>query len=146
VARPRRAGAVFLVAALLQLPAAGAFAQAARPFPELPVTETPQRSHAWAYATLAAGVVLVAGSFPLANHADDLYDQYLQATDPREIEDLYDRTTRYDWYARGTLIGGEVLVATGLYLRFIRQPRTSRTGSTLGLVVGPNRCALAVRF
>ena len=68
------------------------------------------------------------------------------ATDPAEIERLYDRTARYDWYARGALIGGEALVATGLYLRFVRRPRAARTTATLDLSVGPARCALAWRF
>jgi len=126
--------------------AAGASAQAAHSFPEVPVTGNSQGSHGWAYATLLTGVALIGVSFPLSNHADDLYDQYLVATDPDEIERLYDETSRYDWYSRGALIGGELMVATGLYLRFLRHPKPAAKSASLGLVVTPNRCALAWRF
>lgn len=142
----RRGALPLLLTALLQPVAAGAFAQAAHPFPEVPVTEPLRGSHRWAYASMAAGAVLIGVSFPLSARADDLYDQYLVATDPGRIEHLYDDTNRYDWYARGTLIGGQVLIATGLYLRFIRHPKPAAQTSRLGLEVTPSRCALAWRF
>jgi hypothetical protein len=143
---PRRRALTLLLVALLEPVAAGASAQAAHSFPEVPVTETQRGSHGWAYATLFTGAALIGVSFPLSSHADDLYDQYLVATDPGEIERLYDSTNRYDWYARGALVGGELLVASGLYLRFLRHPRPAAKPSSVGLVVTPNRCALAWRF
>jgi hypothetical protein len=146
VKTPRRRALTLLLVALLEPVAAGASAQAAHSFPEVPVTETAHGSHRWAYATLLSGVTLIGVSFPLSAHADDLYDQYLVATDPGEIERLYDDTNRFDWYARGALISGELMVATGLYLRFLRNPKPASKPSTLGLVVTPTRCALAWRF
>ena len=137
---------VLLAVSLIPFLAAGAYAQAARPFPVVPVTEPPRRSHTWAWVTMAAGGALIGASFPLAHHADQVYDRYKIATDPAEIERLYDETARYDWYARGTLVAGEALIATGLYLRFLRRPRAARPAATLDLEVGPARCALAWRF
>ena len=142
----RRRALTLLLVALLEPLAASASAQAAHSFPEVPVAGSPQGSHGWAYATMLSGVALVGVSFPLSAHADDLYEQYQVATDPGEIERLYDETNRYDWYARGALIGGELLVATGLYLRFLHHPKPATKSPTLGLVVTPNRCALAWRF
>lgn len=126
--------------------AASAHAQAAQSFPEIKTRQPTRTSHKWAYVSMVAGAGLIAASFPLANKADDLYDQYHFATDPDEIDHLYDETIRYDWYARGALIGGEVLMGFGLYLRFIRQPRTDKPEATLDLRLEPGRCALAWSF
>jgi hypothetical protein len=122
--------------------AARALAQAAAPFPEVPVDHTGGPSYGWAYLAIVAGAAMIGGSFALANQADDTYDEYLEATDPDEIERLYDRTVLYDRYAQGTLLTGEVLVVTGVYLRFIRRPKPAR----LGIDLRPDRCALALRF
>ena len=126
--------------------AASAHAQAAHSFPEIPTREPVKTSHTWAYVSMVAGAGLIAASFPLARKADDLYEDYHYATDPGEIERLYDETIRYDWYARGALIGGEVLMGFGLYLRFVRQPRTHKPEATLDLRMEPGRCALAWSF
>lgn len=126
--------------------AASAHAQAAHPFPEIKTSEPARTSHTWAYVSMALGAGLIGASFPLAKHADDLYEDYQIATDPDEIEHLYDETVRYDWYSRSALIGGEVLMGFGLYLRFIRQPRQHQADATLGLRLEPGRCALAWSF
>ncbi len=122
--------------------AAGAPAPAASPFEEVPNAPPPRQSHLLAYATLGTGAALIGASFVFSHHADDLYAQYLGATDPNEITDLYDRTVTYDRLSSGSLLGGEVLVLTGLYLRFLHAPKTSR----VSLGVGPRTCALSLRF
>lgn len=92
---------------------------------------------------MAAGAVLIGGSFLVTERANDRYDDYLRATDPAAIESLYDETLRLDNAARVTLFTGEALVATGLYLRFVRRPPPPRAVS---LILRPDRCALALRF
>ena len=72
---------------------------------------------------------MIGSSFILADHANHTYDEYLAATDPAEIAELYDRTVRYDRLASAALLGGEVMVAVGLYARFLRP---------VGLVVASN--------
>ncbi|OGF04031.1 MAG: hypothetical protein A2W00_11660 [Candidatus Eisenbacteria bacterium RBG_16_71_46] len=123
-------------------PAACAPARTASPFEPVPIPPPPRHSHAWAYAALAAGAGLVAASFPLTNHANRTYEAYLRETDPDRIDQLYDETVRFDHLAGSALITGEVLLAAGLYLRFIRAPAPSRVLLTLT----PSRCALALRF
>lgn len=132
-----------LIAAIVTtavLTAACPLAQAAGPFPEEIIRTERSKSHLWAYTSLAAGVGLIAGSFLIADDANDTYEEYLASTDPSRISDLYDDTVRKDRLASATLIGGEVLVAVGLYLRFLRPEAPVRVS------LGPSRCALAFRF
>jgi len=123
-------------------PAACASAQAAAPFPVVPVAEHASRSHLGAYLCLGTGVVATAASFAIAREADRTYDLYLAETDPALIGDLYDRTATLDHWSRATLLGGQVLIVTGLYLRFLRHGPDDR----VSLLVAPDRCALALRF
>jgi len=99
-------------------------------------------SHFWAYVALGSGVALVGGSFVCSQEADDAYAAYLRETDPVKIEHYYDRAVMFDKIATASLATGEILFVTGIYLRFIKQPRESR----LGLVVGPGRCGLSLRY
>ena len=122
--------------------AACAHAQAASPFPEIPIVTEEPPSYAWAYVALGSGVALVGGSFLLSEHADHTYQEYLESTQPGRIESLYDRTVLYDRLAGGGLVAGELLLATGIYLRFVRRPRSAR----MTLDLGPRRCALAYHF
>src|SRR5438552_2410203 len=85
-------------------------------------TTSPRPSHAWAYGAMLGGAVLVGSSFAFAHRADDAYDRYLLSTDPGAIDRLYDRAVRNDHLSQAALLGGEALIATGLYLRFIRRP------------------------
>ena len=62
-------------------------------------------------------------------------------TDIDQIGPLYDRTIKLDRLATGSLVAGELLLATGIYLRFLRPPRAA-----LSLTLRPGRCALAYRF
>jgi hypothetical protein len=123
-------------------PAARAHAQAAGPFTEVPLRTESGRTHALAYASLLAGAGLIGGSFALSHRADDTYDDYLAATDPPRIEKLYDRTVRYDHLSSASLLTGELLIATGLYLRFLRRSSEPR----LSLELGARRCAATLRF
>ncbi|MFI5372064.1 MAG: hypothetical protein ACHQ52_10945 [Candidatus Eisenbacteria bacterium] len=123
-------------------PAACAPAQAAAPFPVVPLEEHSSQSHMGSYVCIGGGVALTVASFAIAHEADQTYDQYLVETDPARIESLYDRTVKLDRWSRGTLLTGQALIVTGLYLRFIRRPPAGR----VSLIVEPYRCALAVRF
>ncbi len=131
-----------VLATNLALPAACAFAQAASPFPEVELSPPPKSSHGWAYVSMIAGVGLIAGSFPLKDTADQAYEDYLVATEADDIEELYDRSRRYDVLSGVSLVSGEVLLAFGLYLRFMRAPSHSR----VQLSAEAGRCALSLRF
>jgi hypothetical protein len=135
-----------LLAALLSiqfvLPAARAHAQAAAPFPVVPLEPPAKRRHTWAYLTIAGGAALIGFSFVLSDRADQAYEDYLVSSDPEEIQLLYDEAVRNDHYAQASLLTGEVMVAAGLYLRFIRRPSPKR----VSLTIAPTRCALALRF
>ena len=77
----------------------------------------------------------------IARAADREYDRYLAASDPGEIERRFDRARRLDEWSSGTLITGEVLLATGITLRFLRRP-----SSRVALEAGPSGCAVSCRF
>jgi hypothetical protein len=141
----KSAVAVFTLASLITgavTTAPCAHAQTAVASSEVPLVSPPRATHLIGYACLAAGAGLIAGSFALSRHADRVYDDYLRATAPAEISRLYDETAHYDHLASGSLIGGEVAIAVGLYFRFLRRPAVSR----LHLSLGPERCAVALRF
>ena len=123
--------------------AAGAEAPAAEPFPVVTPEASPPRSHTWAWLSMLGGAALVGSSFVITERANELYDDYLAATDPARIEQLYDDTLRHDLAARLTLFGGEALVATGLYLRFVRRSPPPRTVSWS---LQPTRCAVSLHF
>ena len=125
-----------------QIPPARADAPAATPFPEVPLSTEALPPHLWAYLSLGAGVGLVGSSFLFKQRADDAYDAYLKATDSQRIETLYDRTVSNDRLSRAGLLVGETLIATGLYLRFLRHPAMH----SLHLALGPSRCGLSLHF
>lgn len=127
---------------LTAVTAARAHAQAAAPFPEVALVEPPRESHVLSYLSLVGGVGLMVTSFTIADQANQKYAEYLASTDPNQIEDLYDRTITLDRWATATLLGGEALMATGLYLRFLRRPPPAH----LRVALLPGRCALALRF
>jgi len=106
------------------------------------VQQTRGPSHFWAYVALGSGAALVGGSFVCSQEADDAYAAYLHETDPAKIEHYYDRAVMFDKIASASLATGEILFVTGIYLRFIKQPRDTR----LGLVVGPGRCGLSFHY
>lgn len=126
----------------LALPAARAHAQAAEPFPVVPLGSAKARRHTWAYVTLAGGASLIGLSFVYSARADDAYAAYLVSTDQVEIQQLYDRARSNDHRAQAALLTGEALLAAGLYLRFVRRPGPSK----VALSIQPSRCALSYRF
>ena len=138
-----RSAAMILAAltTILLFPAARAQAQAAGPFPEVSVPRT-SHSATWAYVSIGTGLGLLGASTLLAERANDRYDDYQRATDPARVRELYDQTLTLDRLSTGTLLTGEVLIATGLYLRFLRRPAASR----VALDFGPSRSALSLRF
>ena len=114
----------------------------AGPFAEVPVPPAVRHSRRLAYACLASGVALGGASFALAHRANRSYDRYLIASEPAEIERLFDETGRLDRWSSGSLLAGEALFAAGLYLRFLRHSSPDR----LAVVVGIQRCAVSLRF
>ncbi len=137
--------AVTLAASLLLgsiEPAACPPAQAAVPFETIPLTPPLRRGHGWAYASLAGGAGLIGLSFALTDHANRTYDRYLAATDPPEVERLYDETVRYDRFSSASLLTGEALIVTGVWLRFLRRPAASR----VHLSLSPRRCSVTLSF
>jgi hypothetical protein len=100
------------------------------------------RSHLGSYLVMASGAGAVAMSFGWQRRANRSYDEYLAASDPAIITDRFDRTTRYDRLSSAALLGGEALIATGVWMRFLRHPAPR----TLSLEMGPRRCALTARF
>ena len=133
--------AAILLGSTLQ-PAARAFAQAAETFPQVPLPEPPKRSHTWALVSFAAGTGLIAASFGLADAGDRRYSEYLRATDPDRITKLYDEAVLFDRAAATSIITGEVLIATAIYLAFLRRPEPPRVSAMLE----PARCGLSLRF
>ena len=135
-----------LVAALVAgaLPwAACACAQATTAFEVLPRRAPERPSHRLAWITAVAGAGLVAGSFPLSAEADRRYELYLRETDVARIDERFRATQRMDRLASGTLLAGEALIATAVWLRFVRHPsRESRMIWSLQ----PRRCAWSFRF
>ncbi len=123
-------------------PAARALAQAAAPFQEVPVPMPPRRPYGWAIATFVAGAGLVGASFNLSDTARRKYGDYLRATDPARIEDLYDGAVHYDRLSAASLAAGEALIAVSLYLGFLRRADARR----VELSLRADRCVLSLRF
>ena len=126
----------------LMIPAARAHAQAAEPFPVVPIETQSKRHHFFAYITMVSGAGLIGASFVYSKRADETYAEYLASTDPETIDALYDQTTRYDHLSQASLLTGEVLLVTGLYLRFIHHPSPKH----VSLNVQPTRCWVACHF
>lgn len=137
--------AAVLAASLLSealLPAACAARQAADPFESVPAERVARAPHRLAYGCLMAGVGLVGLSFGLTDRANRTYAEYLAATEPTEVAHLYDRTTRLDRLSAAALLGGEALVATGVWLRFVHRSALRR----VSLSMAAGRCAVSLRF
>lgn len=122
--------------------AACAPAQAAAPFPEVRLQPETNPSHRLAYATLVAGAVLIGASYEFERRADREYQLYRNETDIARIGALYDRTINLDRWSNASLLGGEALLAAGVYLRFLRRPAPSHVVLTPGIT----RCAVSWRF
>ncbi len=119
-----------------------AHAQAVPAFEVVPRRVASAHSHHLAWTTALAGAALVAGSFPLATEADHRYQRYLTETNLARIDERFAATARMDRLASASLLSGEVLLATSLWLRFLRPAREPR----VSLELAPDRCALALRF
>jgi hypothetical protein len=122
--------------------AACAPAQAAAPFPEVRLQPETNPSHALAYVTLVTGGLLIGSSYEFKRRADLEYDRYRTETDVSRIGGLYDRTVSFDRWSNASLLGGEALLAAGVYLRFLRRPVPSHVVLTAGI----SRCAVSWRF
>ena len=128
-------GAVFAGAACADARAAFAF----EAVPREPPVHHPHRA---AYACALVGAGLIAASFPLADAADRRYGEYLRETNPDAIPSRWDRTVQADRIASGSLLAGEALLVTAVWLRFIHHPADAR----MALELGPARCAVSCSF
>ena len=144
--RPRFA-ALLLAVLASGAPSAAAWAQASTapadtssPFEVIPRSATVRESSKWVWITAIAGAALVGASFPLADEADRRYDAYLAETDVTRIDERFRATERMDRISSSVLLAGEGLLATAVWLRFVRGDRH------VALDVRTDRCALAVRF
>jgi hypothetical protein len=122
--------------------AAGAPAQAVAAFPEVRLQPETNPSHTLAYATLLAGAAMIGASYEFERRADREYARYRDETDVARIGTLYDRTINLDRWSNATLLGGEALLAAGVYLRFLRRPAPSHVVLTAGIT----RCSVTWRF
>ena len=121
-----------------------ACAQTDTPFEVVPRHAVGQPSHGAAYLTALAGVGLVIASFPLSHAADQRYAEYLNEIDVTKLDERFKATERMDRIASGSLLVGEALIATGVWLRFVHHPRAQ--GSKVTLALAADRCALSLRF
>jgi len=149
--RPRLA-ALLLAAVLAAAPPLSTRARAAAsaedraddsPFEIVPRRPSGNSSHRLAYLTGLVGIGLVAASFPLEHEADRRYAAYLTETDVTQLDELFSATERMDRIASGSLLVGEALIATSLWLRFMHHPSQEHRVS---LALRPDRCALSLRF
>ena len=142
--RPRLA-ATLLVAVLAAAPplSACARAQSETPFEVVPRKSTGQGSHRLAYVTALVGVGLVAASFPLEHAADERYAAYLGETDVTKLDERFAATERMDRLASASLLVGEALIATAVWMRFVHHPNAQ---PRVTLAMRPDRCALSLRF
>ena len=140
-----RLAAPLLAVVLAAAPAlsACAHAQEETPFEVVPRRPTGQASHRTAYLIALAGAGLVVASFPLEHAADQRYAEYLQETDVTKLDEEFAATERMDRLASGSLLVGEALLATAVWLRFVHHPSVQHR---VTLAVRPDRCALSLRF
>ena len=117
-------------------------AQAVAAFPEVRLQPETNPSHTFAYATLLAGAALIGVSYEFERRADREYERYRTETDVARIGTLYDRTINLDRWSNASLLGGEALLAAGVYLRFLRRPAPSHVVLTAGIT----RCSVTWRF
>src|SRR5262249_2791865 len=138
--------ALILAAVLAAAPpmAACAHAQAASssPFEVVPRHATGRSSHRAATIAAIVGVGLIAASFPLEHEADRRYAEYLSETDVTKLDERFAATQRMDRIASGSLLAGEALIATAVWLRFVHHPAEAR----VSLALRSDRCALSYRF
>ena len=140
-----RLAAPLLAAVLAAAPplAARSCAQAETPFEVVPRHAAAPHSHRVAYLTALAGVGLVIASFPLEHEADRRYAMYLSETDVTRLDERFAATERMDRLASGSLLVGEALLATAVWLRFVHHPGPQHR---VALALRPDRCALSLRF
>lgn len=72
-------------------------------------------------ALTGSGVYFIEKGFDFHRDANALYRRYLDALDPAEISQFYQRTTQQDLKSRLSWALGAVLAASGIHLLFGRQ-------------------------
>ncbi len=140
-----QAASAFPLTVLYQASAGVVADSASRPAPAfevVPRASAGKHSNKWTWISALTGAALVGVSFPLADEADRRYDTYLSETDVARIDERFRATQRMDRLASGSLLTGEALLATAVWLRFVRGDHHER----VSLDFQPSRCALALRF
>lgn len=120
---------------------AGDGTPAPSPFPVVEVPPSNGHRHRGALISAVTGLGLIGASFAWHEAANRRYDEYLNETDPDAIESRWNAVKRADRWSTSSLIAGEVLLATAVYLRFVR-PGPRR----VAVAVSPARAALVVRW
>ena len=140
-----RLAAPLLAAVLAAAPplSACARAQAETPFEVVPRKTAGPSSHRLAYVTALVGIGFVAASFPLEHAADERYAAYLGETDVTKLDERFAATERMDRMASASLLVGEALIATAVWMRFVHHPNAQ---PRVTLAMRPDRCALSLRF
>ena len=140
-----RLAAPLLAAVLAAAPplSACARAQTDTPFEVVPRKAANKTSHRLAYGLALAGAGLVIASFPLEHAADQRYAAYLGETDVSKLDDRFAATERMDRIASGSLLVGEALLATAVWIRFVHHPSAEHR---VTLAMRADRCALSLRF
>jgi len=142
----KRAMAASLAVMLLFAPALATAAAppetAAGPFPIVPMPHPPSDRHRGAWVCLASGAGLVGASFLVHQRANQRYGEYLSSNDPSRLDDLYNQTVTLDRLSAASLLSGELLLAAGVYLRFLRAAPSSR----LSLALEDGLCVARWRF
>jgi hypothetical protein len=117
------------------LPPATPFERVVRPPDERP-------SQRLALYAALAGAAFVGASFPLSAEADRRYERYLAEVDVARMDEHFRGAERMDHYSAAALLTGEALLATAVWLRFVREPQ--RRG--VAVEIRPDRCGLALRY
>jgi hypothetical protein len=106
----------------------------------VPFEARPSYQRAW--VAMGVGVALTGLSFVLAEQADKAYARYeVDLTSP-ELDADYDQAVRYDRFATGALLAGQLSLALGLYWRLVHHHPEPAAGET-GLTPGAPRPTLA---
>lgn len=118
-----------------------AVAPGTSPFPVVEVPPSNGHPHRGALISAVTGLGLIGASFAWHRAADRRYDAYLAETDPDAIESRWNAVVSADRWSTSSLIAGEVLLATAVYLRFVRS-----ASPRVAVALAPSRAAVAVRW
>lgn len=100
----------------------------------------------WSAACLGGGMMLYSRGSDYRQKADDLYARYKGATDPTQIESLYQRTTNQDTKGQVCWALGAALAVNGVRLLLSRETEivSSASRPSLQMILAPRGLQLRV--